>query len=214
MRDIPMFTTSNGVASLLLKKIPFTKEAFVHIRDSLSCDELIKECIDVCRMAGAEHIFVTGHEDLKKHAVYCNVNRYCINKDQLPFTDAVALPLSQQLSDWWRQVYNEKMAGVAAAAPLSKADVDGLIRAGNAYCVYRDCLALGIGVCDNGEIQAVASLIPGCGKDVVSALGATIEQQQISLCVASTNEKAIRLYQSMGFVNQELESTWYKIFSC
>ena len=34
MKDFPVFTTENGVASLILKEIPYRGEAYIHLRDS------------------------------------------------------------------------------------------------------------------------------------------------------------------------------------
>jgi hypothetical protein len=214
VRDIPLFTTANGAASLYLKKIPFTKEAFVHIRDSLACDELVKECIDVCRMAGAEQIYATGHENLKRYPLYCSVQGFSVQKDRLASTDAVALPVSPHMRDWWRQIYNEKMACVATASALSLTDVEKLIQEGKAYCIYRDCIILGIGVCYDGLIHAVASVVPGSGRDSVLALADCMDCQTICLSVASTNDRAIRLYRSLGFTEAETYSLWYKISGC
>ena len=212
MRDIPMFTTENGVASLIFKKIPYTKEAFVHIRDSMSCDELLQECIDVCRMAGAEKIFATGHNALENRELFCSILRYVISTDRVPSTDGVALPVSMEQKDWWRQLYNEKMAGVPSAAPLSDSELTELIQSHKAFCVYRECSLVGIGVAYDGQIHAVASVVPGGGKCVVSALTAVLDSPVISLSVASLNHKAVSLYKSLGFEESAVEAKWYKIF--
>ena len=211
MRDIPLFTTSNGVASLYFKKIPFTKEAFIHIRDSLTCENLLAECIDFCRMAGAEYIYAAGDEMLTKYPEACSILRYCVQCTDLPSTDAVALAVQPEQKDWWRQLYNQKMIHVPTASPLSTDEVGKLIDEGKAYIVYRDCVMLGIGVAYDGEIQAVASLIPGGGKDTVLALIGCLENETVFLRVASGNEKAIGLYRSLGFERTALEGTWYKI---
>ena len=212
MRDIPVFTTKNGVASLFLKKIPFTKEAFVQIRDSKSCGELVKECVDVCRMAGAEKIFATGHEDLSEYPFVCDVSDYCVCKNRLPETDAIALPATLEQNDWWRKLYNEKMMPVYAAVPLSLDEVDKMIRENQAYCIYRACSVIGIGVTYDGRIQAVASIVSGEGVSVVLALAGCLDSPVISLSVASSNMKALRLYESLGFVKSELEASWHQIF--
>lgn len=211
MRDIPVFTTDNGVASLILKKIPFNKEAYVHVRDSCACEELLKECVDLCCMAGAEKVFATGHCDLKQKSLYCSVLRYSVDKAQVAKTKSVALQLTQAQKDWWRQIYNQKMANVPSASPLSVGDVEKLIAEAKAFCVYRECSIQGIGVAYDGCIQAVISLLPGAGRDVVLALADVLNSTSISLSVASTNEKAIRLYQSLGFTEAEIEANWYKI---
>ena len=211
MRDIPLFTTENGVSSLLLKKIPYTKEAFVHIRDSQSCMELIKECKDICRMAGAEEIYATGHDGLTIYPEHCAVIRYKAMADSFPETEAIAAPISLEQMPWWRQVYNQKMAHVPTAAILSEAEVEKLIAESKAYCIYKACSAVGIGVAYDGEVQAVASIAPGGGWDCVIALSKCLNCSEISLSVASTNLKAIDLYNRLGFMKMETEALWYKI---
>ena len=214
MRDIPLFTTENGVASLLFKKIPYTKEAFVHIRDSRSCKELVKECCDICRMAGAEDIYATGHDDLTAYPEHCAVVRYKAVVESFPVTEAIAVPISLEQMTWWRQVYNQKMVHVPSAAPLSDSDAGRLISENKAYCIYKACSAIGIGVAYDGEIQAVASVAPGCGRDCVIALAKCLNSSEVSLSVASTNLKAINLYKRLGFKETETEAVWYKIFNC
>ena len=214
MKDISFFTTQNGVASLILKKIPFTKEAYVYIRDSHSCDALLKECVDICRMAGAERIYATGHSDLEQYPLFCSVYRYDICKEQFTGTDASAVPLALEQIDWWRQHYNQKMAGVPAASPLTVREVEELAREGRAYYICKECVILGIGVAYDGQIQAVAALIPGAGKDIVLALADCLKDAIVSLTVASNNTKACRLYKSLGFVESGIEANWYKIFEC
>jgi len=214
MKDLSLFTTENGVASLILRKIPFTKEAFVHIRDSCACDQLLKECIDVCRMAGAEKVYAAGHENLKRYPLYCDIYRYDLSRENMGSTDAAAIPICPEQTEWWRQLYNQKMADVPAASPLTVRDTEELIREGTAYYVCRDCATIGIGVAGGGEIYAVASLLPGAGREVVLALAACTEGAVISLRVADNNEKACRLYRSLGFSASVKEESWYKIFEC
>ena len=211
MRDIPVFTTENGAASLILKKIPYTKEAFVHIRDSAACEALIRECVDFCRIAGAERVFATGHIGLKQYPETCSVYRYSCKKNALPTTDAVAIPITPEQKEWWRGIYNQKMAHVPTASLLSSSDVDAMIKEQKAFYVCFDCLILGIGVAQYDEIQAIASVSPGGGREVVLALANSLDCQFVSLSVASTNVKAINLYDALGFIKTDVEGTWYEI---
>lgn len=212
MRNIPVFTTDNGIASLFLKRIPFTKEAFVQIRDSQSCAALIKECIDVCRMAGAEKVYATGHAELTHYPLICEVSAYTVAKNLLPTTEAVALATVPEHSAWWRQVYNEKMMPVFGAAPLSQTEVDKMICDKQAFCVYKECAVIGIGVAYDGQIHGIASIVPGAGRDGVLALAGCLGSPEVSLRVASTNLKACRLYEALGFQKAALEAAWYQIF--
>ena len=53
MKDIPVFTTENGAASLILGEIPYRGQAYIRIQDSLEPESLLKECVSFCRMCGA-----------------------------------------------------------------------------------------------------------------------------------------------------------------
>ena len=57
MKDFPVFTTENGVASLVLKEIPYRRCAYIILRDSLEPEALLAECISFCRACGAERVF-------------------------------------------------------------------------------------------------------------------------------------------------------------
>ena len=56
MRDIPVFTTEYGVASLVLREIPYRQEAYISIQSSLQPEELLAECVSFCRACGAEKV--------------------------------------------------------------------------------------------------------------------------------------------------------------
>ena len=62
MRDIPMFTTEYGVASLALREIPYRQEAFITIQATEKPKELLEECIGFCRACGKlmERAFAAG----------------------------------------------------------------------------------------------------------------------------------------------------------
>ena len=49
MRDLPMFTTEFGVASLILKEIPYREEAYILVQSTQEPEKLLRECIDFCR---------------------------------------------------------------------------------------------------------------------------------------------------------------------
>ena len=67
MRDFPMFTTENGIASLILKQIPYWGSAYIRIQDSKEPEMLLAECVDFCHCAGAQKIYATGHSVLEKY---------------------------------------------------------------------------------------------------------------------------------------------------
>ena len=67
MRDMPMFTTENGVASLTLNQIPYTKSAWIRIQNSVSPQALLEECIAFCKAVDAEYIYATGDSCCEKY---------------------------------------------------------------------------------------------------------------------------------------------------
>ena len=75
MKDIPMFTTDYGVASLVLKEIPYRGQAYVRVLDVQpgQIRELIAECVSFCRMVGADAVYATGQDDLAQWPVYTSV---------------------------------------------------------------------------------------------------------------------------------------------
>ena len=68
MKDFPMFDTEFGIASLVLKEIPYKGEAYILLREVWDAEQLLAECVSFCRMAGAEKIFATGHEEYMSEA--------------------------------------------------------------------------------------------------------------------------------------------------
>ena len=63
MKDFPVFTTENGAASLVLKEIPYKKEAYITLRASQAPQALLEECVSFCRACGAEKIYATRSEE-------------------------------------------------------------------------------------------------------------------------------------------------------
>ena len=70
MRDFPVFTTQYGVASLVLKEVPYKQEAYIVIQASEQPEEHLAECVSFCRMVGAEKVFARGHEVVEKYPLY------------------------------------------------------------------------------------------------------------------------------------------------
>lgn len=207
MKDLPAFTTENGVASIVLQEIPYSKTAYVIIRDSLSPEMLIKECGDFCRAVGAEQVYATGHECLKAYPYHTAI--WKMEGAAIPDQGALCVPVTEDTLAQWCEIYNRKMAAVPNAAYMGKHKKD-LILAGGCF-VFEGQVLLGIGMVSEG-IDTVASVQPGGGEKIVSALCRKLGKEKITLQVASENPKAIALYERMGFCKTEEISCWYKIF--
>ena len=214
MKDIPMFTTDYGVASLVLKEIPYRGQAYVRVLDVQpgQMPELVAECVSFCRMVGADVVYATGQDDLAQWPVYTSV--YEMQGDALIDWEKTEnlFPVTEQTVTRWREIYNERMRGVDNAATLESRDEKRILESGGAYFVHRQGELLGIGWLDEGKLLAVASAVPGAGERVMNTLMSLDEGGRLCLEVASTNERAIRLYERLGFIKTREISCWYRVF--
>lgn len=211
MRDIPIFTTPAGVASLTLKEIPYKGAAYVRLQKSSEPELLLKDCVDFCRAAGAEHIYATGHEILKNYPIHTAIWRLSCLKDSLPQTDAAIFPVQDKTLEKWRQIYNERMENVPNAATVTVFDGKEILEKGDGYFIHRGESLLGIGKASGDTIDAVVSVIPGSGEDVLLALCSALPGDRVTVEVASANIRALKLYNRLGFIQTEEIATWYKI---
>ena len=212
MRNIPVFTTEYGVASLILESVAARKEAYVRIQSSLEPEKLIEECASFCRACGAERVYATGHEALEKFRLHTTVLQMNADRAALGDTDAFLFPLQEQTTQQWRSIYNEAMAAVDNAAWMSELGMKELLKEGSGYFIHRDGQLLGIGKASGNRIDAVVSLVRGKGADVVRALGHALSEDVVIIEVASTNDRAIALYERLGFITMRELSKWYQIF--
>ena len=211
MRDFPVFTTENGVGSLVLKEIPYRKVAYITIQDSLFPDAFLAECVDFCRAVGAERIYACGHSCLEKYPLYTQVVQMCGSVSSLAQTDACLFPVTDRTLDRWREIYNSRMEQVDNASYMPEQTAKNLLETGDAYFVHRDGELLGIGKASGNRIDCIASVKPGSGRDIVCALAQGLLSDPVVLDVATTNTRAMQLYSSMGFLTTKEISKWYKI---
>ena len=212
MKDIPMFTTENGIASLTLKEVPYTAKAYVTVHSSSEPDLFIWECADLCRAAGADTVYARGHDSLERFPYHTAVITMSRETAQLPKTDATLLPVQLETLEQWREIYNEAMKEVPVASYMSKADTQKLLEQGNGYFVYRGETLLGIGAAGGGKVDALAAVLPGAGQDVLLALCSTLSESAIRVEVATENQRAVRLYERLGFIPTVEIARWYQIF--
>ena len=211
MRDIPMFTTEYGVASLVLKEIPYQETAYIIIRDSLEPEELLEECRGFCRACGAEKIYATGHTILEKRPFLTAIWEMRRDTAGIPDTDTALWPVQEQTLAQWRDIYNQKVKTIPNGAWMSEVDGKAMLQKGDGYFVHRGGELLGIGRASVEVIDWVASVKPGAGRDVVCALAHALTGDVVTLTVASENQKAVRLYEGLGFLKTKEISRWYEI---
>ncbi len=214
MKDIPIFTTEWGIASLLLKEIPYRQEAFIRIRSAApgGLSPLLEECITFCRMAGAEKIYAEGDEGLQSfdcHAVVLKMRGHAL----VDLTKVRCLfPVTEATVAFWRKIYNERMQDVDCAATLTAFDEKDLTNNPGAYFVHRDGELLGIGLMEDTKLRAICSVKQGTGEEILHTLLSLVEGEYVSLEVASTNLRGRSLYEKFGFITVSEGEHWYRVF--
>ena len=212
MKDFPVFTTEYGVASLILREVPYRQEAYVHIQASETPEELLKECVSFCRMVGAERIYAKGNDCLEKYPLHCIIYemRGTANADESLVEHL--WPVTKENVGRWRSLMNERMAGVDNAGTLDSSTEKDILGSGGAYFVHHDGELLGGGWIVNGELLLVAAFQPGAGTRVMYTLMSLMPGEQMRLDVVSTNTRAFRLYEKLGFIRTEEKRRWYRVF--
>ncbi|MBP3478829.1 MAG: GNAT family N-acetyltransferase [Oscillospiraceae bacterium] len=211
MKDIPVFNTEFGVASLFLREIPYRQRAHIKIQSSLEPERLLAECVDFCRACGAEWIDGAGHEYLEKYPLITVLYTMQCDRSAIGETDACLFPVTEKTVQQWLDIYNEKMADVPNAAFMDSRDGKELLQTGDGYFVHRDGQLLGIGKAAGDFIDTVIAVKPGMGETVVKALSGILVGDTVRLMVAGANERAVRLYERMGFVKVREVSRWYRV---
>lgn len=211
MRNIPVFSTDFGVASLVLDQIPYRQTAYVHIRAASQPEEFVRECAQFCRAAGADLVLATGHRVLESYPLQYELVSMCRPLEGLADTDAALMPVTEETLSRWMQLYNDKMSAVDGAAYMSSREGRQLLQEGHGYFIHREGQLLGIGKAYDETISALAACRAGFGETVLLALCHALTGPMIRLEVASTNSRALRLYERLGFIRSAIRSAWYRV---
>lgn len=211
MKDFPVFTTEYGVAGLVLKEIPYRQEAYITIRSSQEPEKLLEECVSFCRMCGAEKIYAAGWEGLTCFPLFTTILEMRGTAWVAPEQLRSLFPVTEQTVARWREVYNERMKDVPCAATMTSRDEKEILESGGAYFVHEDGQLLGIFWVKETKLLAITSIKPGAGQYVMHTMMSVAEGSQMQLQVASTNDRAIRFYQKMGFLAVNEVVRWYQV---
>lgn len=211
MKDIPVFTTDDGVSTLILKEVPYKRTAYVRIQSVQpgGLDRHLQECVSFCRMLDAEHIYAAGHPELEGYPLHCEVLSMSMDVQERN-SKAELLPVTAENVAQWRSIYNEKMQSVDNAATMTAADEKKIVSSAGTWFAWEGDTMLGIGWVEGNKILALAKTAPVPGERLVDALlkvcGGTVTVE-----VASTNVRARKLYDRMGFKQAGVTSRWYTL---
>lgn len=211
MRDFPMFTTEFGVASLILKEVPYRQEAYIILQSTQQPAELLRECVSFCRMVGAEKIYARGHEITEGYPLHCIVYEM---RGEIPVDEGKVdnlWPVTEETVARWREFLNEKMRPIDNAGTMEQKDERDILASNGAYFVHREGQLLGAGWLVDGELKLIAAAEKGMGERVLHTLLSVSEPEQIRLEVVSTNERAVRFYEKMGMVKTKELRCWYRV---
>ena len=209
MKDIPIFETPYGVASLMLTEIPYRGTAYIQVQ-SMSGDDptaLLSECATFCRMAGADKVYSNVGRGEPDSVMLRMVGCAWVDKEKLENL----FPVTEATVERWRKLYNEKMASLPHAATLTAADEKRILETGGAYFVHHEGELLGIGWLEDTKLLAIAAVKPGAGERVAHTLMSMVEGADMTIEVLSTNERAIRLYERLGFLKTGEVLRWYAV---
>ena len=212
MKDFPMFTTEYGVASLVLREVPYRQEAFVTVQSTQQPEELIRECISFCRICGAEKIYARNHEFVEQYPMHCIIYemRGPVEVDESKVANL--WPVTRETIGKWREFLNEKMRPIDNSGTLVKQGEQEILDTGGAYFVHREGKLLGAGWLVDDELLLIAAAENGMGEQVLHTLLSVTCPEQLRPDVVSTNERAIRFYEKMGMIKTAEKRRWYQIY--
>lgn len=210
MKDIPVFATDNGIASLGLQQIPYTGFAHITIHSSTVFNEFLEDCVGFCRAVGAKRVLACGHNGLELYPIYTVILSMQRPVPEKPGEDCL-FPVTEKSVGRWLDIYNDAMVHVPNAVILSKQMARELMEKGSAYFVHHNGDILGIGAIENDTIKAVVSCKKGAGERVMLSLCGALSGVTVKVEVAENNEPAMRLYRRMGFISTGILKTWYDV---
>lgn len=211
MNDFPAFTTEYGAASLILREIPYLGRAYIKVLSSVEPELLLQECVAFCRACGATWIGASGSDALKKYPCYATLVTMSAPKCALKPTNAVLCPVTEEMLPTWMEHYNARMREVPNGAFLDSRVGKNIFQEGGCYFIVENGVLIGLGKLSGDRIDALASMQPGAGEHVVCALASGLVTDRVTLTVARENQKAMHLYQKMGFLPIQEENCWYRV---
>lgn len=215
MKDIPVFTGAYGIATLVLKEIPWSGCGYVIVRSVWSdAAAFLEECLGFCRACGAEQVYASWEmAELPAPHAYDMVQLQ-MKKSELPRGVPLELQeLTKENAEAFLQVYNTCFRQVPNAASYGKKDTARLLGEETAYLVCKDGVCAAVAEISKEGLEAVAVLpeYRGLGYDLARTVLEHVPSVTLKLKTASTNERALRLYARLGFRQTAVLTRWWKL---
>ncbi len=210
MKDIPAFTTENGVVSLVLRELPYSKRAYVSVISANDMKAMTEDVIGFCKALDAQELY--GYADLFAGGYPLAETVFLMEGTKQAVQTAQLQAVQEENLLRFCELYNSKMKHLKTACYMTAEEALRLVREKKAYFVQENGHTIGFGVLEENKIRSLASTAPGAGEKVIYALGSLIPGDKIFLEAAQSNEKAMRLYERLGFVCVKTLDRWYKIF--
>lgn len=220
MNNIPVYVSPGGTATLILREIPHKKTAYILLRTTLAgkLPELTEDCVRVCREFGAEHCYLSAEDPSitppLPHAY--DILRLRVQKDTLPppVCPMGLVPMSPANDSIYQRIYNRCFREVSHTLTYEKDQLERIYREGHQafLAMAPEGIPCGMGELHGNELAAVA-LLPeyrGRGRDLTLSLLARCPGPELTVTVVSDNERALNLYDALGFTVTGKESAWYK----
>lgn len=215
MKDIPVFTGTHGIATLVLAQIPWSGCGYVIVRSVWDdAAAFLEECFGFCRACGAEQVYASWElEDLPAEHAYDMVQMK-IEKKALPDVPTVEIEeLTKENSEAFLEIYNSCFRAVPGAASYSLKDTARLLGEEKAYLVRVDGGYAAIAEISEKGLEAIAVLPEhrGLGLRLTRTVLEKVPSTVIGLKVASTNTRAVGMYERLGFTPSGVLSRWWKL---
>jgi len=212
MKNIPVFTTPHGIATLILREIPYSGRAYILPQSAFTSEaELVRECAEFCRAAGAGQVFAKLDAAIEGASFQCEIWELTRTGPlPQPKCELELTAVTAENCEDYRCLYNEKFAQVDNAAYCDRTDAARLAEEGGWLYVSGGEI-LGLGQVQGDELRAIATAQKGLGFDLAIALMKKLETDEVRLSVASSNAPALQLYERLGFEKTAVRSRWYRI---
>lgn len=217
MKNIPMFTSSYGVATLILREIGWSGCAYVLVRSVWNDQtaELLEECRGFCRAVGAERIYAAWetHALPAQHAydmIAMTCPKAALPEPRKPVELEQVTP--ETAADYLK-IYNQCFHQVPGAASYDKKSLEPLYGEYLAWLARADGQYAAVAEISKEGLEGIAVLpeYRGLGYDLAAAVLRMVPNTSVKLKVASTNVRARRLYERLGFTEAGIVTRWYRL---